>query len=107
ALRVEIDDVTGRWQLLDVRSGVTWPSDGHASPGKAAWLEGDFARAERGEGDSVRLVKVSGRAVMFALVHGGEAMEIRYESAADETIRVLDDALAVTSADEGYVIVPC
>ncbi len=107
ALRVEIDDATGQWRLSDVRSGVTWPSTGMASPGKAAWLEGDFVRAERGGENSVRLVKDSGRAVTFALVHGGEAMEIRYESAADETIRVLEDALAITSADDGYVLVPC
>jgi hypothetical protein len=107
ALRVEIDDVTGQWRLSDERSGVTWPSTGMARSGKASWLEGDFVRAERGGENSVRLVKDSGRAVTFALVYGGQTLEIRYENADDETIRVLDDALTIAGDDDGCVIVPC
>jgi hypothetical protein len=31
-LRVEVDDTTGRWALLDKRSGTQWPSNGNSTP---------------------------------------------------------------------------
>ena len=46
SLRVEVDDVTGRWALLDKRSGTGWPSKGTAGAGTATWLDGNFVRAE-------------------------------------------------------------
>ena len=36
SLLVEVDDVTGRWTLLDKRSGTRWPSKGTAGSGTAA-----------------------------------------------------------------------
>ena len=43
---------------------------------------------------------------LFALVDGGRALELRYEKPGKETVRVLNDALAIMEADGGYVIVP-
>jgi len=63
SLTVELDDTTGRWALLDKRSGTKWPSEGMANPGTATWLEGDFQKTEtldehrplpRGPADSSR-----------------------------------------------------
>lgn len=79
SLRVVINDVTGRWALLDKRSGIRWPSKGTAGPGVATWLEGDFTRAEATDKNSIRLRKKNGSAVVFALVDEGKAFELRYE----------------------------
>ena len=107
ALRVEIDDETARWTLTDRRSQVTWPTSGKASPGQAPWLEGAFVRSPTARGNSVRLVSDHGGAVIFAIVEDGRALELRYDTGADGPVRVLHDALAITDADAGYVIVPC
>ncbi len=79
SLRVQVKPETGQWTLLDKRSNVQWPSDGVASPGGA---------------------------VSFSLLDGGRAVEVRYENAGDETLHVLADVLAITDAEDGYVIVP-
>ncbi len=107
SLMLDVDDATGRWALLDKRSGARWPSKGMASPGMAACLEGSFPKSEVKERNSVRLFKKNGTGVLFSLVEGGNALELRYECKVDDTIRVLDDALAITDVDGGYVIVPC
>jgi hypothetical protein len=107
SLTVEVDDATGRWALLDKRSGARWPSEGLANPGAATWLEGGFLKAETIDRDSVRLRQKNGTAVVFALVEEGDAMELRYEGKADGTVRVLGDALAITDLEGGYAIVPC
>lgn len=106
-LRAEVDETTGRWLLLDKRSGARWPSEGTAGPGKAPWLEGDFTKAERRGKDSVRLCRENGTAVVFAIVEQGNALEIRYESKSDSAVRALDGALSITDVEGGYVIVPC
>jgi len=106
SLSVAIDDATGQWALLDKQSGTRWPSEGKAGPGSASWLSGRFARADVSQSDSVRLVQDDGGAVVFALVQAGRALEIRYESQADDPIRVLGDALAITDTEGGYAIVP-
>jgi len=106
-LAVEIDDGTARWALLDKRSGTRWPSAGMAGPGVATWLEGDFVRAEASDKNSVRLHNKKGTAMLFALVNGGKALELSYEGKADGSVRVLEDALAVTDIEGGYTIVPC
>ena len=79
SLRVRVNTETDRWTLLDKRSNVQWPSDGMASLGGVAG---------------------------FTLVDGGRAVELRYDNAGDETLRVLDDVLTITDAEDGYVIVP-
>jgi len=107
SLMVEVNDVTGRWTLLDKRSTARWPSEGMAGPGAATWLEGDFVEAESTDKNSVCLRKENGKAVIFALVDEGQAFEIRYEGKADGVVRVLDDALAVTDVEGGLTIVPC
>lgn len=106
-LMVEVNDVTGRWALLDKRSAVRWPSEGMARPGAASWLEGDFVEAKTIDKNSVTLRKKNGTAVIFALVDEGEVFELRYEGKADSTVRLLDDVLAVTDVEGGYAIVPC
>ena len=106
-LSVEVDDATGRWALLDKRSGTRWPSTGIAGAGRADWLDGRFVRAESLGTDSVRLCQENGVAVVFTIVEQGSALELRYESKADSAIRVLDDALSITDAEGGYIIVPC
>lgn len=107
SLRVEVDDVTGRWALLDKLSGTRWPSRGTAGSGTATWLDGNFVRTETTDKNSIRLRKKNGSAVVFALVDEGKAFELRYEGKADRSVRVLDDALAITDIEGGYAIVPC
>ena len=106
-LKVEVDDTTGRWMLLDKRSGTKWPSKAMAGTGTATWLDGDFVKIETGGKNSVRLLKTNGTAVVLALVEDTEALELRYEGKSDGSVRVLDDALAITDKEGGYVIVPC
>jgi hypothetical protein len=106
-LKLEVDGTTGRWTLEDKRSGTRWPSEGTASPGTAAWLAGNFAKAESPNKESVRLQMNNETAVVFTLVDQGRAIEIRYETQTKEPIRLLDDALGITDAQGGYIIVPC
>jgi hypothetical protein len=106
-LMVEVNDVTGRWALLDKRSAARWPSDGMAGPGAAAWLEGNFVKSQTKDKDSVHLLKENGAELVFALVEEGEALELRYEGKADGVVRVLDDVLAIKDIEGGYAIVPC
>lgn len=106
-LTVEVDGATGRWVLQDKRSGTRWPSEGTAGRGAAPWLEGEFAKAETPDQNSVRLRMSNGTALIFALVEQGQALELRYEGQPKGSIRVLDDALAITDAEGGYIIVPC
>ena len=107
SLRVEVDRETAQWMLLDKRSAVRWPSEGMAGPGEAAWLRTGFTRSEKGRGESVRLAGNNGGAVTFALADEGRTLELRYEKPGAETVRVLQDALAITDAEGGYLIVPC
>ncbi len=103
SLVVEVDEETGGWTLLDKRSGVRWPSEGMASVGNAAWLQGGLTRAQ-GDENSIRLAGKDGGAVVFSLIEGGATAELRFEKPGNETIRVLGDALAI--AGDGYAIVP-
>lgn len=104
---VEIDAKTGQWSLLDKGAGVRWPSQGTASPGSAQGLQGGFEKAAAEKASrTVRLEKSGGPAVVFKLVDDGRSLEIRYEGKDVGDVRVLDDALAVTDAEAGSVIVP-
>ena len=107
SLAVDVDGQTGRWSLLDKRSEMRWPSEGTARPGTAAWLEGDFSKSEVKGKSSVRLVKDNGAAMVYALVEGGKALELRYEPPGADSMRVLDDALGITDSEGGYIVVPC
>ena len=106
SLRVQVNNETGQWTLVDKRSGVQWPSDGTASPGNSSRLQGVFAASGDAQKNTLRLAGEKGGAVVFSLVDGGRALELRYENAGDETIRVLGDALTITDAQDGYAIVP-
>jgi hypothetical protein len=106
-LAVEIDETSARWSLLDERSGTRWPSEGMAGPGMATWLEGDFTGAKTVDKNSVRLKNDRGASVLFSLVDGGQSLELGYERGDGGSVRVLDDALAITDVEDGYVIVPC
>ncbi len=107
SLRVEVDNETAQWMLLDKRSDVRWPTEGMASPGEAAWLRTGFARAEKGRGEFVRMTSNNGGALTFALMDEGRTLELRYDKPGEETVRVLRDALAITEAEGGYMVVPC
>jgi len=106
-LKVEINDVTGRWSLLDKHSQTKWPSTGTAGPGTATWLEGDYARTESANENIIHLNnKKHGTAIVFTLVDDGRALEISYNGKKGRNVRVLEDALAVTDIEDGYAIVP-
>lgn len=106
AMRVDIDSQTGKWSLVDKTSGVRWPSEGAAGAGAAGGLASEFAKTAASP-HRVRLETAGGAAVNFELVDDGRALEIRYEGEAVGDVRVLDDALAVTAAEEGYAVIPC
>jgi len=106
ALRVEVDARTGRWSLLDKAAKVRWPSAGSASPGAAKGLEGDF-RHEAAGPDTVRLVASGGGVVVFELVDEGRSIVLRYEGRELGELRVLEDALSISDADKGAIVVPC
>ncbi len=106
SLALEVDDATAAWKLSDTRSGVPWPSEGTAGPGDAPWLQGRLARAASERGDSIKLTNDQGGAIGFSLVDGGQALELRYEKPAKDTLRILNDALAIGGTEGGYVIIP-
>ena len=106
SLRVQVNSETAQWTLLDKRSSVQWPTEGTASPGNSPRLQGAFTLSADAQKNAVRLTSEKGGGVVFSLVDGGRAMELRYENAGDETIRVLGDALTITEAQNGYAIIP-
>ncbi len=106
ALTLEVDDGTAAWKLLDKQSGVQWPSNGTASAGNVPWLQGRLSRSGNEQGDSIRLVSEKGGTLVFALADGGRALELRYEKPGSDTLRILNEALAISEAEGGYVIVP-
>ena len=80
-MAVDIDASTGRWSLLDKRSGVRWPSQGTASAGTASWITGEFTEHKAEDKSALRLIGKDGKAVVFQIMGGGEALEIRYDVA--------------------------
>ena len=106
SLRVEIDGQTGRWSLLDKAADVRWPSAGAASPGTAKGLDGDFRHEATGP-NKVRLVASGGAAVVFEFANDGRSVILRYEGENLGERRVLEDAVSVTDAEKGAIVVPC
>lgn len=106
AMVVEIQPDSGAWSLRDKASGVRWPSEGMARCGSAEGLQGPFVPAEAG-GNRARLSAASGATVGFEFVDEGRSLEIRFEGKLSGSIRLLDDALAVTDRQQGQWIVPC
>lgn len=104
---LEINSATGRWFFVDKRSGARWPSKGTASPGAAGGLGGGFSKAEVSPDRSLRLLAANGAAIVFELVDGGRALDLRYEGEGLGEVRVLDDLLTATDTEGGYAIVPC
>jgi hypothetical protein len=105
-LAVEIDTKSGQWVLWDKQSGVRWPTAGRATAGAAPGLAGEFSQVERAP-DRVRVGKPDGPAVSFTLLADGGTLEIAYRGQEVGDVRVLEDAVAVTQAERGAVIVPC
>lgn len=104
-LKVTVDSQTGRWSLVDKGAGTRWPSMGEAAAGEGKGLDGSLkGAAEKG---TVSLALANGGRVSFRLVREGESLEIRYEGLGTDEIRTLGDALAITEADAGAVVVPC
>ena len=106
SLIVEVDNQTGAWRLLDQRSGVSWPSEGRARPAAPPALPGPFKPSLDVRDDSLRLVGEDGAALAFAITNGGRALELRYEKPRSDAWRTLGDALTLTEAEGGYIIVP-
>jgi hypothetical protein len=106
SLRVQINNETAQWTLLDKRSGVQWPSEGTAGLGDSPRLQGAFTASANAQKDSVRLAGEKGGAVVLSLVDAGRTLELRYENVGEETIHALADTLTMTDAQDGYVIVP-
>lgn len=107
-LSVEIDRASGAWALTDARSGVRWPSEGLASAGAAEGLGHDFTRAEEiQEGRAVVLRTAGDVELTFELIRSGRSLEIRYAGKDVGDVTVLGDALTVTDAEKGYLVVPC
>ncbi len=106
SILVEIQPASGAWSLLDKASGVRWPTEATAKPGAADGLGGEFSPGKVAP-DMVQLTSLRGGSVTWALVEEGRGLEIRYEGKDLGEIRVLDDALAVTDAEQGAVVVPC
>jgi hypothetical protein len=106
SLRVQVNSETGQWTLLDKRSSVQWPTEGMAGAGNSPRLQGAFTPSGDTQTGSIRLVSEKGGAVVFSLVDGGRALELRYENAGDETIDIPVDALTITDAQDGYAIIP-
>lgn len=105
-LRVQVNDDTGQWTLLDKHSSVQWPSEGTAGSGSSSRLQGAFTLSADAPKNVLRLTGEKGGTVVFSLVDDGRSLALRYENVPEETIRALGDALTITGADGGYVIVP-
>jgi len=106
SLLVEVDATSGRWALLDKASGVRWPSAGDASPGSSPALQGGFSDAARRGGEALLLTKKNGVSLSFELGEQGRSLTLRYAGDGLGDVRALSDALAITDADGGYVVVP-
>lgn len=106
AMVVEMQPDSGTWSLRDKASGVRWPSEGAARCGSAEGLQGPFTRVHA-DGRRVRLSAATGATVRFELVDEGRSLEIGFEGKLSGSIRLLDDALAVTDSQQGAWIVPC
>jgi len=86
-LKAEINDASGRWTLLDKRSGIKWPSQGTAGPGSAEWLEGGFEKTDSSNKNSIHLRnKNNDTAIVFALVDRGKTLELHYDGKAHRSV---------------------
>lgn len=111
-LTARIETRTGRWSLLDVRSGLSWPSDGLASPGKSEALSDGFLSYEierdpEGNPRRISLSGTNGIRLNFALVAGGQALEISFAGDAIGDVSVFEDALEISDKDKGCLLIPC
>jgi hypothetical protein len=106
ALLLEIDAKTGRWSLLDKTARVRWPSEGTATPGAGGGVEGEFRQQATGA-NQVRLAASGGVEIVFELTDNGRSVVLRYQGDKLGHLRVLDDALRVTDAEQGAILVPC
>jgi hypothetical protein len=104
SFRCEIDSRTGNWSLLDKAAGVRWPTQGTASPGTGKGLEGGGPVGTAPSRSRVEVMRGKG-SISFEL--DGDALKIHYDGKDLGEICVLEDALAMTDAERGAVIVPC
>ncbi|HOL94312.1 MAG TPA: DUF6259 domain-containing protein [bacterium] len=105
-LRVVIDSGTGNWSLLDKQSGVSWPGEGNAAPGKIGRTVPEFHRVKHSN-RVARFETDQGFGVTYTLAGGGRALEITFDGEIPgEGIQFLGDALTVQGNENGAVIVP-
>ena len=105
-LKLQVETTTGRWSLLDKRSGVRWPTSGTASAGEfTPPLASGFDGRETSADGVVLRQSDRGLRVAFQIIDAGNTLQIAYKGF--EQIDVLGDALVVTGDAQGYVMVPC
>jgi len=124
-LRFELSPQSGAWSLLDKRSGVVWQSNaytprfgqitiGAATKTKEPVDLGPCLVATRGQElvvlfHPVESARTNWLRVTISPRDEGESLDFTCEAAPGlsiGTIRLLDDALWVTDADNGYVLIP-
>ncbi len=104
-LRVSLDSETGHWSLLDKQSGVTWPTQGNASPGKTGETLPEL-RLARHSSRAAHFETETGLHVTYTITDGGRALEIEFGGEVPGEIQFLGDALTIQGNENGSVIVP-
>ncbi len=119
SIRFQLWPDSGRYEITDLQSNVTWA--GHRSRfgqvgitvnGQRKWV--DLGRCEvKQEGPSLESIfkPVAGRedTVRVVIVASGKSLAVSYSADAGlgvDSIRLLDDALAVGADEGGYVVAP-
>jgi len=117
---LSVSKTTGAWKLMDKRTGVVW----HSNPqqfgevtlkmeeSQTLPLIPDYVK-QGGNAISLSFHPGDGVALMatMTLLDDGETIEISYSGHSEsttqiESVKLLDDALAITDEDEGYLLVP-
>lgn len=106
SLKFSVDSTTVNWSLFDKRSSIAWPSEGKAvaavfKDAKPEWHLAGISPQE------IRFEDKSGMTIVFQLTDNGRSLSIQYACGSSQDIQVLNDALAIQSEEQGYVIVPC
>lgn len=105
-LKLQVETATGRWSLLDKRSGVRWPTLGTASAGEfTPPLASGFDGRETSADGVVLSQSDRGLRVAFQIIDAGHTLQFAYKGF--EQIDALGDALVVTADEQGYLMVPC
>jgi hypothetical protein len=117
-LRFRLAPATGAYEIVDKDGGVTWRSTPyHARFGEATVLVGgkpkrlplERPEARRaGDGVEAAFLPAPQARVLVRVrpLPDGRTLEFSWEGAAVESLRLLEDALWITSEDKGCAVVP-